>query len=192
MGGPRRLLPVAARSFRGILVQAGDPAPGVFFALTRSQDFLEYSSETMAGTLLALGLAAMWIGLRRHAAALQATGAFILGCTAWAKLQALPIAVALVAGGLAVHGFGRTKPDAGPRREATLLAAGFLFALVIPLLAIVRPGSGRIGAMPMYAPASIISERPKSDFRRPWAGSSPILRVAFRSTRCRCLPSRLS
>lgn len=111
-----------------------------FFALTRSQDFLEYSAETMAGALLALGLAAMWIGLRRHAAGWQAAGAFVLGCTAWAKLQALPVAVALVAGGLCVHWFGRSEPPAGRGREVTFLGAGFFAALVVPLLAIAAAG----------------------------------------------------
>ncbi len=139
-----------------------------FFALTRHQDFLQYSAETMAGALLALGLALMWTGLRRRAAAWQAAGAFVLGCTAWTKLQALPVAVALVAGGLVVHWLGRRETPAGRGREAAMSGAGFLTALVVPLLvmtvagirpdwsdAYVRAGLSYLGAAQVAFPAAL-------------------------------------
>jgi membrane protease YdiL (CAAX protease family) len=64
----------------------------------------------------------------------------LLGCTAWVKLQALPVAVAMVAGGLAASWFDRDPPAEKPQRESLLLAGGFASALLLPLLAIAAAG----------------------------------------------------
>lgn len=111
-----------------------------FLALTRHIDLLQYAAETMASALLAGGLALLWIGVRRRSAAAQAAGALLLGCTAWAKLQALPIAAAIVAGGVVAHGLGRRDDGPGRGREAAFLGGGFLAALTGPLLVIAAAG----------------------------------------------------
>lgn len=111
-----------------------------FLALTRHIDLLQYAAETMAAALLAVGLAVLWIGQRRRAVAAQTVGAFLLGCTAWAKLQALPIATAIVAGGFVAQWLGRRDGGAGRGREAAFLSGGFLAALAGPLLAIAAAG----------------------------------------------------
>jgi hypothetical protein len=111
-----------------------------FLALTRHIDYLQYAAETMASALLAVGLATLWIGLRRRAATTQALGAFVLGCTAWSKLQALPPAAALVAGALVTHWLGRRMGPPGRGREASGIGAGFLAALGLPLLGLVAGG----------------------------------------------------
>jgi hypothetical protein len=101
--------------------------PGaVFFATATAADFVHYSSELAPLALLALAVSQIE---RRPLAA-----AFVAGCLPWAKLQAAPLAVAVV--GWQLWQVWKNRPAGGPRpwrRGATLVG----FAAAPSLLGVI-------------------------------------------------------
>ncbi len=95
----------------------------VFFGAASAPDFVHYSSELAPLALLAL---AVHLGGRSPLAA-----ALVAGCLPWAKLQAAPLAVAVV--GWQLWCAWRTRPGAAVpwRRSAVLLAGAAVPSLLV-------------------------------------------------------------
>lgn len=94
------------RSVYGTAMARLGMLPGVlFFALATDADFIHYSSEHVSLFLIALSACLLW---RHHEPRAEAkrsvdagwlAGGFVAGLLPWAKLQSLPFAALLLAGG---------------------------------------------------------------------------------------------
>jgi len=123
--------------------------PGiVFFAAATDTDFIHYSSEHVALFLASLGACLLWkhrptpdrggkVGLRWLA------GGLAVGLLPWAKLQAVPIAAAMVAWAAWLVLADAASPWTVRGRRAGALAAAALAPSAIFMLALLATGAFR-------------------------------------------------
>ncbi len=119
--------------------------PVVMFAFVRDLDFVHYSSEHLPIflTTVALACAAYIAGSRGTAQRrvwAAAVAGLCIGCTGFAKLQAIPIALIVFLYAVAAIMLTRSTPGARSRNEAVAVFAGMALPFVIILGAVVATG----------------------------------------------------